>query len=343
MNAHLVAFALEAAISAELLLFTAFLLTSRRRTAALYLLAGLSLVLGAMISANLLIDAADWPRLADLVLFLDLVAPALFFLYVRQVNQPDAPLRARDLLHALPASIGMIAWNSGLFASMDVYVIGCWTIYLTLAIAHLIRNFRSYAPVELRRFMVMLVAAIAAITALRVVIAIQAVAGAPFRSGVAYVFVLIAVFAVTGLLIFLSLHYPQLLTSPHIKYARSNLGPADLETLEMRFTDLFENERPYLRHELTIAELSTILEVPSRQISQLVNARFGLNLPAYINQCRIQYAAELLLRAPDKPIKIVMFEAGFTSKNTFNREFQRNMGVSPTDYRRSVTASRISG
>jgi AraC-like DNA-binding protein len=343
MKAHLVAFALEAAISAEMLLFTVFLLTSRRRTAAMYLLAGLSLALAGMISANLLSDAVDWPQLADLVLFLDLLAPPLFYLYVKHVHDPEDRLRGRDLVHALPAGIGMIAWNSGLFASMDAYVIGCWTIYLAFAIGHFARNYRSYAPVELQRFMVALVAALATVTTLRVVIAIQAAAGAPFRSGVAYMLVLTAVFGVTSLLIFLSLHYPHLLTSPatHVKYARSNLDPDELEILERRFTDLFQNEKPYLRREISVAELSAMLEVAPRQISQLVNARFGTNLPAYINQCRVRYAAELLLGAPDKPIKIVMFEAGFTSKNTFNREFLRNTGISPTDYRRSLTVSRI--
>src|SRR5437764_7191125 len=92
MKAHLVAFALEAAISAEMLLFTGFLLTSRRRSAAMYLLAGLSLTWAGMIAGNLLMDAAGWPQLADLVLFLDLLAPPLFYLYVRHVHDPDARL-----------------------------------------------------------------------------------------------------------------------------------------------------------------------------------------------------------------------------------------------------------
>ncbi|HXL98508.1 MAG TPA: hypothetical protein VN932_01155, partial [Rhizomicrobium sp.] len=55
----LIAFALESAIGAELALFAGFLLSSpRRRSPALYLLAGLALGLAAMMAANLLIGGA---------------------------------------------------------------------------------------------------------------------------------------------------------------------------------------------------------------------------------------------------------------------------------------------
>ncbi len=337
MKRDFVAFALEGAISAEMLLFAAFLLTNRRRTAALYLLAALSCALAAMVAANLLMGAVGLPWLVDFVLFLDLLAPALFYLYVRQVRHPAKPLSILDLAHALPAMIGLTAWKIGALSSMDLYVIGCWTIYLAAAALYFGLAYADYAPAKLRQFIILVLVVLVAITILRVVMAAEAMTGIPFRSGLAYVAVLVAVFLVTCQLLFTSLHYPNLLTTPasHIKYARSSLDAAALGGLEQRFRQLFEEQKPYLNSDLTLAELSVMLDASERQLSQFVNARFGMNIPAYMNQCRVRHAAASLTATRDKPIKIVMFEAGFTSKNIFNLEFQRNMGVSPTIYRRT--------
>ncbi|HEY3638415.1 MAG TPA: helix-turn-helix domain-containing protein [Rhizomicrobium sp.] len=345
MKQRILTLLLEGAISAEMLLFAVFLLTSRRRSVALYLLAGLSLDLAGMIAANLLIAADGLSWLADLVLFLDLLAPALFYLYLGQVHAEARALRPRDAMHALPAFAGLALWRSGILSSMDVFVIGCWSAYLCAAAIRFARHRDGYAPSTLRRFILGLMGALTAITLLRVVIAFDAGSGAPFLSGTAYLFVLIAVFLVTCQLLFTSLHYPNLLTSPasHIKYGRSALDAVETNNLEQRFDALFQEQKPYLNPELTLPELSAMLGVPARQISQFINSRFGTNVPAYMNQCRARHAAQLLVEQPDKPVKIVQFEAGFTSKNIFNREFQRNYGVSPTAWRTAKLREPVTG
>src|SRR5215472_2863595 len=102
-----IAFAFESAIGAELLLFAAFLLSSpRRRAPALYLLAALTFSMAIIMAGNLLISAAGLGWLADVVLFFDLLAPALVFLYVVQIRQEPRPLIPADALHAAPAIIG---------------------------------------------------------------------------------------------------------------------------------------------------------------------------------------------------------------------------------------------
>jgi len=333
-----IAFGLEAAISGEMLLFAAFLLTNRLRPATLLLLAGLSGALAAMIGGNLLIAALGWPWLGDVVLACDLIAPALFFLYVREVRLAATPMGAIDLLNLLPACAGIILWKTGLLTSMDAYVIGCWTLYLCAAAFLLVRDWNQYAPVVLKRFIALLTATLFAIVALRVVMAVQAAAGAPFQEGTAYLIVLAAVFLVTCQLLFTSLHYPNLLTAPgsYVKYASSGLSASEMREFEQRLTKLFEEQKPFLNPDLTLSELAVLLDAPARRVSQFVNSRFGMNIPAYLNKCRIEEAARLLREAPERPVKVIMFEAGFASKNLFHREFQRNMGQSPTEFREAV-------
>jgi len=337
---RLVAFALESAISAQLALFAAYLLSSRARAPALYVLAGLSAALAAMIAGNLMIGATGWPWLGDVVLFLDLLAPPLVYLYVRQMRHPASQLRLVDVVHALPAALGLAAWKANLLSSMDVYVIGCWTAYLAAAAYHFLHDRANYASAALRRFIVGLLSVLATTLALRVVMSVEAAQGRPFLEGVPYLLVLAGAFLVTCQIIFTSLRYPGLLSIPgsHVKYARSTADATDLKALEQRFETLFRDRRPYLDPDLTPDALAGMLGAPARHVSQLVNARYGMNLASYINQCRIREVAHLLTTEPEKPIKVVMFECGFKSKSIFNREFQRCLGTSPSQFRAKAEA-----
>jgi AraC-like DNA-binding protein len=333
-----IVFALEGVTGGELLLFSVFLLTNRKRPAPLFLLAGLSGAMAAMIGANLVNSVVDWQALRDFVLVCDLMAPALLFLYVRQIRQSPESMNGRDLVHALPAIIGFTAWGCAWLASMDIYVIACWALYLGASIIVVARNYDRYAPAALKGFVGLLLLIVAAIIVLRVIIVLQAGKGSDFLEGTPYVLVLTTVLLLTSWLLFLSLHYPNLLTAPssYIKYARSGLPAEDAQCLDQRFAQLIDEQRPWLNPSLSVAELALMIGVPARQLSQYVNSRFLMNVPAYLNRCRVQEAARILRESPEKPIKVVMFEAGFASKNLFHREFQRNMGRSPTAFRESA-------
>jgi hypothetical protein len=134
-----------------------------------------------MVAANMLIGAAGWRWLADPVLCLDLLAPPLLYLYVRQIRLPSGPMRVRDLGHVLPAVVGAAAWKGGAFASMDAYVILCWGSYLSAASYVFVRGYKEYSPATLRHF----VASRRSfhVVALRVLVALQATAGAFFLDG----------------------------------------------------------------------------------------------------------------------------------------------------------------
>ena len=337
---RLAAFALESAISAQLALFAAYLLSSRIRAPALYFLAGLSTVLASMIVGNLLIGMARWSWLGDAVLFLDLLAPPLVYLYVRQMRQPPPSLQLADAAHVLPAVVGFAAWKTGFLPSMDVYVIVCWAAYLAAA-AYFFRHDRAgYAPAALRRFIAGLLSVLTATLALRVVMSVEAAGGRAFLDGAPYLLVLAGTFLVTCQIIFVSLRHPGLLSIPgsHVKYARSTAGMVDLKAPEQRFETLFRDQRPYLDPDLTLGALAAMLDAPVRHVSQFVNARYGMNVAAYINRCRVRESAHVLTTEPEKPIKVVMFECGFKSKSIFNREFQRCQGTSPSRFRAKAGA-----
>ena len=335
---NLIAFALESAVCAELGLFAVFLLASRaKRSAALYLLAGLSACLAATIGGDLLAGAVGWPWLEDAILFLDLLIPPLVYLYVRQIRAQASRLGPRTLLHAAPAVVGLVLWRSNLVDGMDPYVLLCWMVYLTAAVAALKRHWADYEPAALRRFIGALLSLFAVMVVLRIVLVLTLAPNASFRSGAPFLLILVGAFLATSLILFTALRRPLLLSTPGAerKYADSTADAADLNDLGEKLEALMREHKPYLDPDLDLRALATRLEASPRHLSQLVNTRFGLNVTAYLNCARVTEAAERLTATPDAPIKTVMYDCGFRSKSIFNREFQRWIGKSPSAARAS--------
>lgn len=53
----------------------------------------------------------------------------------------------------------------------------------------------------------------------------------------------------------------------------------------------------------------------------------------YVISLRVQRASVLLNKFPDKSIAEIAFETGFSDSNYFSRQFRKNTGLSPRDYR----------
>lgn len=90
----------------------------------------------------------------------------------------------------------------------------------------------------------------------------------------------------------------------------------------------------YRDPELSLDRLSRKLVIPSRQISAVVNSQRAMNVSQYINLFRITEAAHIL-RTEQRSITEVIYEVGFNTKSNFNREFQRIVGMSPSEWRKA--------
>ena len=83
---------------------------------------------------------------------------------------------------------------------------------------------------------------------------------------------------------------------------------------------------------MTLARLARRMGQPSRDISSVINRCTGDNFSRYINGFRINHAKQSL-RETDLPVTEVMLEAGFVSKSSFNTEFKRITGLTPSAFR----------
>lgn len=121
------------------------------------------------------------------------------------------------------------------------------------------------------------------------------------------------------------------------KYEKTGLSAERSTSLKDQLLRLMTERRPYLDPELTLGRLAEIMDVPSHQLSQVINENMEQNFYQFINGYRVEEAGRRLSDAEtgkDKLIKIA-FDSGFNSLPTFNRVFKDITGKSPSQFRDS--------
>ncbi|WP_428241430.1 helix-turn-helix domain-containing protein [Gynuella sp.] len=108
---------------------------------------------------------------------------------------------------------------------------------------------------------------------------------------------------------------------------------ADHELLT-RLDALMLGQQLYRDNNLTVARLGRRLGVPAREVTHATNRVAGSNFSRFVNGYRIRHAQQLL-RETDLPVTEIMLESGFSSKSSFNTEFRRLTGQTPSQYRKT--------
>lgn len=132
----------------------------------------------------------------------------------------------------------------------------------------------------------------------------------------------------------------QNLTSVISGTSKDELEPDNSDLYEFtdeqvaRLEKVIHDKEPYLNSDLTLEDLSKITSIPVRSLSLIINRHHAKNFFEYINEYRINRAAELLIDKREKRSVFEIMEAsGFKSKSAFNRFFKKNKGMTPTQYK----------
>lgn len=92
--------------------------------------------------------------------------------------------------------------------------------------------------------------------------------------------------------------------------------------------------------ELSLSILEKELHLSKYYISHLFGDKLGIKFNDYVNSLRISEACRLL-RTTDMSITEVCIYSGFGTLRTFNRAFSKQMGVSPSDYKKNKRADNL--
>ncbi|MDA3951999.1 MAG: AraC family transcriptional regulator [Spirochaeta sp.] len=113
--------------------------------------------------------------------------------------------------------------------------------------------------------------------------------------------------------------------------------PDEDRELAASVTKLLEGEI-YLDPDLTLESMARQLHTHPNHLSRAINCVMCEHFPALIQRHRIQY---FVARAESGALKNqsileIAFEAGFSSKSTFNRVFKAETGMSPSEFKDSA-------
>jgi AraC-like DNA-binding protein len=122
------------------------------------------------------------------------------------------------------------------------------------------------------------------------------------------------------------------------KYAASNLGSEEIENYKNQLIYLMQTENPYLNADLKSSDLAEMLGISSKVLSQVINQSFHQNFFDFINTYRCE-EVKRVLRGPDRKVTIIeaMYQSGFNSKSSFNKEFKKLTGQTPSEFKKSLS------
>lgn len=96
----------------------------------------------------------------------------------------------------------------------------------------------------------------------------------------------------------------------------------------------------YRTEYLTLKILAQELDLPEYRTRALINQELGYrNFNDYINQLRIEDAAQRLLLEPQTPVLNISLDVGYRTLSSFNRAFKDIKTMSPSEFRQQQLAA----
>lgn len=326
----------EASIAAQMILFASVQAAGVGRGGTLRPVLALATgSLGLAAAINLLAALGALGGLRDLNLLLEIGCVAASFVYVTRAYEGAPAPSVRDLWHAaLPVGV-FLSWMSGLVGNVDQLTLLVLSAYLAACAVALARHWPRYRPQPVLVFALLLTASVAALVVLRMGMMSDVALGLSLRESGAYLALLLVMAGLSSAVLVLELRHPNMLAGVFVPAkAASALSAAALDEIDVRFQRLMREGRPHLDPELSLEALAGQLNLKPRELSQFASGRYGVTVPALVNQWRLDEAARMLADPANKlPVTTIMYDAGFGSKSSFQREFHKRFGMSPSAYR----------
>ncbi len=118
------------------------------------------------------------------------------------------------------------------------------------------------------------------------------------------------------------------------KYEKSTLNDEKALVIHQNLKQTMLVEGLYKNADLTLNQLASHINIHPNTLSQVINTYENKTFYDYINELRvIEFKSQILLDKNKKfTLLSIALECGFNSKTSFNRNFKKVMGITPTDY-----------
>jgi AraC-like DNA-binding protein len=120
----------------------------------------------------------------------------------------------------------------------------------------------------------------------------------------------------------------------------SNISLASEEYMRKRFTtgnrriaQLHDYLMNHYREEIDLAKLADLVHMAEGSLCRFFKQHVGTSIFEYLNRIKVDFACKLLMD-PELGILDVCFDSGFNNLSHFNKQFRKNTGVTPSEYRK---------
>lgn len=126
------------------------------------------------------------------------------------------------------------------------------------------------------------------------------------------------------------------------KYASSGVTEEMSREIHQRLVQLMQSAKLFTDPDLSLSILADKINVHPNYLSQVINEIEGKTFFEYINSLRVEEFTRLAALPESRQFTIMSlaYDCGFNSKSSFNKNFKKVMGQSPSEYLAS-TADQI--
>ncbi len=112
----------------------------------------------------------------------------------------------------------------------------------------------------------------------------------------------------------------------------------DERELVRKIIDIMENTRECLEFGFSLERLSSLVGSSKREVSAIINKKFGVGFNSFVNEYRIKEARQMLSSTEfeNYTIEAIAGEVGFKSKSSFNSYFKKLTGLTPSFFQKTV-------
>ena len=125
---------------------------------------------------------------------------------------------------------------------------------------------------------------------------------------------------------------------PSINRYESTIELSDEErsSLLNQLNYLLKEKKVYRNPTLSLKDLAVEMGTSARAVSHIINKSLADNFYDLINIYRIKEAQRILKdnRDPKQTVLEVLFEVGFNSKSSFNTQFKKKTGMTPSEFKK---------
>jgi AraC-like DNA-binding protein len=122
-----------------------------------------------------------------------------------------------------------------------------------------------------------------------------------------------------------------------LKYGDKKVNEGEAKTIVAKLQKVMDEKELFRNPNLKVGDLASEINIPSHQLSRILNDSLQKNFTVFVNEYRVNAACKMLSYQTNFTIEAVGDEVGFNSKSTFFAAFKKIKGLTPNAYIRKIT------